>query len=186
MNGEDSIKKPKTQVNDVLAPEKPRKLSLSDFKKLFGGQGMTPSALRRVSQMGLIEIHGLSVQVKSPRLMDIGLELLQIGIPMGEMLDELAALKEAEDAIAGRFIDLFERDLWKPFVAAGLPAEQVEPLADSLERLTSVASRAVDAVLRDTLRARAEAFIGTQSEHFESEETMTRLIPLARAAGLDL
>lgn len=186
MNGEDRTNRPGTQVNDLLAPENPRKLSLSDFKKLFGGQGMTPAALRRVSRMGLIEIHGLSVQVKSPRLLEIGLELLSIGVPMGEMLDELEALREIELTIADRFIALFERDLWKPFVAEGLPADQVEPLADSLERITAVASKAVDAVLRDALRAQAEKFIASQDQYFQTAETMTRLAPLARAAGLDV
>lgn len=170
----------------MLAAEKPRKLSLSDFKKLFGGHGLTPGVLRRVSHMGLIDIHGLSVQVKSPRLLEIGLELLQIGVPMGEMLDELDALREIEDTIAERFMALFERDLWKPFVADGLPDGQVEPLAGSLERITGVASKAVDAILRDALRARAERFIASQDRYFQTEEDMIRLAPLARAAGLEV
>lgn len=186
MNGADGSKGVKVQVNGILAAEKPRKLSLSDFKKLFGGQGLTPGVLRRVSHMGLIEIHGLSVQVKSPRLLDIGIELLELGVPMGEMLDELDALREIEGTIAERFIALFERNHWKPFVAEGLPGDQVEPLADSLERLTVVATKAVDAVLRDALRSRAEKFIASQDQYFQTDEAVTRLAPLARAAGLDL
>lgn len=186
MIGDNSSKGHQRQINAMLAPEPPRKLSLAEFRKLFSGQGLTPAVLRRVSRMGVIEIHGLSVQVTSPRLLEIGLELLSIGVPMGEMLDELDALREIEDTIAERFIALFERDLWKPFVTEGLPADRVEPLADSLERITAVASKAVDAVMRDALRSRAEKFIASQDQHFQTEEAMTRLTPLARAAGLDL
>jgi hypothetical protein len=118
--------------------------------------------------------------------MEIGIELIQIGIPMSEMLDELEALKELEGTIAGRFMDLFERDLWKPFVAAGLPDDQVAPLAGSLEQVTVVASKAVDAVLRDTLRTRAQAFIAEQTQYFGTSQSTERLAPIARAAGLDL
>lgn len=186
MNRDDGAEGLQTQVSSVLAPERPRKLTLAEFKKLFSGHGLTPAVLRRASRMGIIEVRGLSVWVKSPRLMETGLELLRLGVPMGEMLDQLETLQETADTTAGRFIEVFARNMWEPFVASGLPADRVRPLGDSLERLTALAADAVDVVARDALRARAEAFLAEQTRHFDSATVESRLAPLARSAGLDL
>lgn len=174
------------QVTAVWAPEQPRKLSLAEFRKLFGEHGLTPGVIRRAGRMGLIEVHGLSVVVKSPRLLEIGLGLLRAGVPIGEMLDELEALRGIADTIAARFTGVFERNMWRPFADAGLPASQVRPLASSLQELSGLAEDAVVAVLRSSLRARAGAFLAEQAPHFDSDAVRAELGPIARAAGLDL
>jgi DNA-binding transcriptional MerR regulator len=173
-----------TQVT-AWAPEEPRKLTLAEFRELFTGR-MTPAAMRRASGMGLIEIHGLSVTVKSPRLLQVGLRLLRAGVPMNELLDELETLQEMAGTIATRFTGVFERTMWQPFVEAGLPAGQVRPLTESLQELAALAEDVVNAVLRDALRARAGEFLARQARHLDSAGMREELGPIARAAGLEL
>ena len=51
----------------------------------------------------------------------------------GGVLEEPQA---AADSIADRFTTVFERHMWEPFVAAGLPADPFRPLTESLSGWT--------------------------------------------------
>jgi DNA-binding transcriptional MerR regulator len=184
--GLDDILGLETQVAAVWAPEPPARLKLREFRQLFAGQRITPAIIERARRMGLIGLDGVSVTVKSPRLLAIGLDLVRVGIPVAEMLDELEALQGMADAIAQRFTAVFERNMWEPFVAEGLPTDQAGPLAESLRRLSVLAEQVVDAVLRDALRRRAGEFLARQAPHLDNVEIRDELRPLARAAGLDI
>src|SRR5580700_4098401 len=95
-------------------------------------------------------------------------------------------LQSTADSIAGRFTRVFERHMWNPFVAAGLPADQVRPLTQSLQRLSALAEEVVDVVLREALRRKAGEFLAQQAPRLDSADVRDELRPLARAAGLDL
>jgi DNA-binding transcriptional MerR regulator len=174
------------QVAAIWAPEPPARLKLAEFRELFAGQRITPAVIQRAMRMGLVGFDGIWVTVKSPKLLEIGLELVRAGLPVKEMMDELEALQGAADSLARRFTAVFERNMWEPFVAAGLPAEQVRPLTESLQRLSTLAEAVVDVVLRDALRSKAAEFLAQQASRLDSAEIRDELRPLARAAGLDL
>lgn len=152
-----------TQVAAAWAPEPPARLKLSEFRELFVGQAITPAIIQRAIRMGLVGFDGISVTVKSPRLLAIGLELARVGIPVTETMDELEALQATAESIAGRFTAVFERNMWEPFVAAGLPAGQIQPLTASLQRLSALAEAVVNAVLRDALHRKAGEFLAQQA-----------------------
>ena len=168
------------------APETPVRLKLAQFRQLFAGQPITPAVIKRAVRMRLIGFDGVAVTVKSPKLLEIGLELARAGVPVTEALDELEALQTAADSIAQRFTRVFERNMWEPFVAAGLPSSQVRPLTDSLQRLSTLAESVVDAVLRDALRREAGEFLAQQAARLDIAEVRDELLPHARAAGLDV
>lgn len=175
-----------TQVAAVWAAEPPVRLKLGEFRELFAGQPITPAVIRRAMRMGLVGFDGIWVTVNSPKLLEIGLELVRAGLPVTEMMDEMEALQGVADSIAGRFTAVFERNMWEPFVAAGLPAEQIRPLTESLQRLSALAEAVVDAVLRDALRRRAGEFLAQQASRLDSADVRDELRPLARAAGIDM
>jgi DNA-binding transcriptional MerR regulator len=175
-----------TQVAAVWAAEAPVRLKLGEFRELFAGQRITPAVIRRAVRMGLVGFDGIWVTVNSPKLLEIGLELVRAGLPVTEMMDEMEALQGVADSIAGRFTAVFERNIWEPFVAAGLPAEQIRPLTGSLQRLSALAEAVMDAVLRDALRRKAGQFLAQQAPRLDSAEVRDELRPLARAAGIDL
>lgn len=168
------------------APETPVRLKLAQFKELFAGQLITPAIIHRAVRMQLIGFDGIAVTIKSPKLLDIGLELARSGIPVSEALDELQALQVAVDSIAERFTRVFERNMWEPFVADGLPASQVRPLTESLQRLSTLAESVVDTALRDALRRKAGEFLAQQAARLDKAEIRDELRPLVRAAGFDV
>jgi DNA-binding transcriptional MerR regulator len=184
--GLDDILGLEAQVAAVWTPEPPKRLKLSEFKELFAGQAITPAVIQRAIRMGLVGFDGISVTVKSPKLLAIGLELVQAGIPVRETMDELEALQGMADSIARRFTTVFERNMWEPFVAAGLPADQIRPLTESLQRLSALAEAVVNAVLRDALRRKAGDFLAQQAPRLDKADVRDDLRPLARAAGVDL
>lgn len=175
-----------TQVAAVWAPEPPARLKLGEFRELFAGQPVTLAIIRRAVRMGLVGFDGIWVTVKSPKLLEIGLELVRAGLPVTEMMDEMEALQATADAIAGRFTAVFERHMWQPFVTAGFPAEQIRPLTGSLQRLSTLAEAVVDVVLREALRRKAGEFLAQQALRLDRADVRDELRPLARAAGLDL
>jgi DNA-binding transcriptional MerR regulator len=175
-----------TQVASAWAPETPTRLTLAAFRELFAGQMIDPAIIQRAIRMGLVGFDGAAVTVKSPKLLDIGLELVRAGIPVKEMMDELEALQATADTVAARFTAVFERHMWEPFVAAGLPADQIRPLTESLQRLNTLAEAVVDAVLRDALRRKATDFLARQATRLDQAGVLDGLRPLAQSAGLDL
>lgn len=184
--GLDDVLGLETQVAATWAPETPVRLQLAQFKKLFAGQLVTPAIIQRAIRMRLIGFDGLAVTVNSPKLLQIGLDLVRTGMPVTELMDELEVLQAAADSIADRFTAVFERYMWQPFVADGMPADQVRPLTESLQRLSALAEDVVNAVLRDALRRKAGEFLAQQAPRLDNASVRDELVPLARAAGLDL
>jgi DNA-binding transcriptional MerR regulator len=82
-----------TQVAAVWAAEAPVRLKLGEFRELFAGQRITPAVIRRAVRMGLVGFDGIWVTVNSPKLLEIGLELVRAGLPVTEMMDEMEALQ---------------------------------------------------------------------------------------------
>ena len=76
--------------------------------------------------------------------------------------------------------------MWKPFVEAGLPADQVRPLTESLQRLSALAEDVMEVTLRDALRRKAGDFLAEQASRLDEAGVLDGLRPLARAAGLDM
>jgi len=172
-------------VAAVWAPEPPARLKLGEFKDLCAGQ-VTLGVIRRAIRMGLVGFDGISVTVKSPKLLAVGLQLVRADILVTEMMDELEVLQDMTATIAGRFTAVFERNMPEPSVAAGLPAGQIQPLTESLQRLSELAEAVVDAVLRDALRRKAGEFLAQQAQYLDSAGVRDEIRPLARATDLDL
>jgi DNA-binding transcriptional MerR regulator len=184
--GLDDVLGLETQVAATWAPEKPIRLEPGQWAELFSGQEVTPHIIQRALGMGLVAFDGAHIVVTSPRFLEIGSELARSGIPVDEILDELDALRSITDSIAERFVTVFERHMWAPFVQAGLPADEIRPLAESLQRLSTLAEAVVDVALRDALRRKAGDFLAEQASRLDEAGALDGLRPLARAAGLDL
>jgi DNA-binding transcriptional MerR regulator len=174
------------QVSATWAAAEPLRLKPMQFAKLFSGQKITPGIIRRALRLGLVSMDGLDIVVRNPKFLEIGIELARIGIPVSETLEEFEVLQSMTDAIAERFTGVFERHMWDPFVAAGLPGDQIRPLTESLQRLSALAESVVDVALREALRRKASEFLAGQASRLDEATVRDGLRPAARAAGLDV
>jgi hypothetical protein len=134
----------------------------------------------------LIALEDAKVVVRSPRSLEIGSELSAMGIPLGELIDELELLQAETAVIAQRFTSLFERYLWAEFVARGLPIGELRSLVGTLQRLSGLAEGVVEISLRDSLKTAAAKFLAGQAPELRTAGVLEMLQPLAAAAGLEL
>lgn len=172
------------QVASAWAAEEPVRLRPAEFARLFSGQKFTPRVIRRAMRMGLVALDGATIVVRSPKFLQIGTELTRLGIPVDEILDEFEALQTMTDAIAQRFTKVFEHHMWDPFVDAGMPADRVGPLTESLQQLAALGEDVVGNALRHALRRQAGAFLAAQASRLEDADSRAELRSLAEAAGL--
>lgn len=144
-------------LSDVLGAEEPLVLDPAGFAALFPSAQVEPAVARRAVELGIVELHGTDVVVRRPRYLRIGQELVELGVPVEEVLEEYAHLKQAADGIATRFAELFERRFWRPAQEERLDEARVAELTATLARLRSLASAVVETAVGDALeRAAAE------------------------------
>jgi len=93
------------------------------------------------------------------------------GIPLPAVLDEHLLLSTDMARVAERFVALFERHVWEPFVCQGLPPERLGEVTDALVRVRPNAARAVQAVLARSM------------EHAVAASTTRQLTRLGEAAA---
>ncbi|HEX2048966.1 MAG TPA: MerR family transcriptional regulator [Acidimicrobiales bacterium] len=153
--------------------ETPERVSLERLLHMFPEAVDDPTLLPRAVELGLLVAAGDEFEAPSPRLLRVGAELVAAGIPLAAALDEYERLVADAARIAARFVDLFETNLWEPFVAAGLPAERLSELTDALQRVRPLATAAMEATLAHAME-RAVAASATRQ--------MARFLPGAEAS----
>lgn len=163
-------------LNDVLgfeealtAPwsdETPERIPLEQLMEQFPEGLEHPELLLRSIELGLlVEVDG-ELEAPSPRLYRVGVELVAAGVPLAAVLDEYERLVVDADRIAGRFVELFESNVWEPFVAAGMPHERLAQVTESLQRSRPMASMAMDAALAHAMERAVAASAARQVARF--------------------
>ncbi|HEX8003859.1 MAG TPA: MerR family transcriptional regulator [Mycobacteriales bacterium] len=77
--------------------------------------------------------------VPSPNVLQAAYALRQAGLPVDALLSEAAVLLADLDRIARRWVALFLDRVWAPYVAAGMPPDELPRITDSLHRLPPLA-----------------------------------------------
>src|SRR5688572_26661736 len=91
------------------------------------------------------------VRVPSPRLLEVGKVLLDIGVPLDVVLDELVKLRGHAQDIARSLVAMFATHVVGPWTAAGQPLDALPDLLDRVRRTKPLPLAAVDAVLTPAL-----------------------------------
>ncbi len=111
----------------------------------FPAGAIGPDEMQRVARLGLIALlDDGRVAVTDRRFLDTGAALVQLGVPVDAVLDELEHLIGQTDSIATRFIDVFERYLYDRESSA-------DTLRTRLAELRSHAAHVVGAALERSL-----------------------------------
>jgi DNA-binding transcriptional MerR regulator len=86
--------------------------------------------------------------------------LAELGISPQGALAILEKIERECDTISREFVQLFLREVWKPFQSAGMPSEQWPDMERSIERLRPIASEATMAVFHQRMSAQVEGAFG--------------------------
>jgi DNA-binding transcriptional MerR regulator len=127
--------------------EEPEFMSPLELMELFPQAADDPALGIRAMDLGLIEPEEDGFRIPSPSLLRAGAELAAVGIPLAATQDALAALRDDMARVAARFVAMFDQYVWRPFVEAGMPAEQLPHVTDALRRTRPLAAISVRAAL---------------------------------------
>jgi DNA-binding transcriptional MerR regulator len=100
-------------------------------------------------------------RVPSPRLLDVGQALVQIGVPLSDVLDVLAELRRHADEIAASMVGMFARHVIAPWAASGQPLETLPDLLDRVRRTKPLPLAAVNAVLAQALEREVRSVLAS-------------------------
>jgi DNA-binding transcriptional MerR regulator len=146
--------------------EVPERYSVDQLRELFPDLVEDPVLLERSVALGLLVRRGNEYEAPSPKLVGVGAELVASGVPLAAALDEYEHLRQDLHRIALRFVTLFEDHIWEPFVEQGLPAERLNEVTETLQRLRPTAAEAVHAVLAQAMENEVEASTARQVARF--------------------
>ncbi|MEL7155573.1 MAG: MerR family transcriptional regulator [Actinomycetota bacterium] len=145
----------------------PLRLSPQEFAERFEGVELTQSDMTRAVDLGLIELDGTDIVMASAAFADIGPAVARLGVPVPEILDQYESLQAAIDGIAERFRAVFERHLWDPFVARGMPMAEASTLTAEVGQLAELATSVVTVELD-------RRFAGFTTEYLEQAGQSTQ------------
>lgn len=149
----------------LMAPweeEEPETVSADDLARRFGGDRKT---IRRAQDLGVVVPLGEGrFEIPSPTLLRAGEQVVALGVPLHHALDVLEKVMRHMRGIAREFVRLYLQDVWRPFVKAGMPADELPPLSESLERLRAVAWDVVRPAFQSSMTAEVERAMGKELE----------------------
>jgi len=149
---------------DVLQNAAEVRLRPEELAARFGGVVFSPENMARAYHLGLVTLDDDTIVIMSPAFLAVGAELIAMGVPVDEVLDEYEHLRAITDELAERFASVFARNLWQPFLDAGMPPDQLPRLTEGLSRLGPLAEQIVEATLRQSLAVVAARFLDQQAK----------------------
>lgn len=142
--------------------EKPEPITVDRLVELFPETVEDPALVDRALALGLLVEAADGLEAPSPELIRVGAGLVAAGVPLAAALDEYERVVADTTRIAARFVELFETHVWEPFVAAGMPAEDLAGVTDALQRVRPLAGAAVGATLARAMEGAVAASAARQ------------------------
>ena len=127
---------------------------------MLGGE-VSSDTIRRALGLGVIvELGDGRYEAPSPGLLRAGAEVVSIGIPVERVVEVLERLMEHSQGVADVFVELFLRDVWRPFEAAGSPEGEWPRVRRALEQLRPLASEVLLGAFHRTMAKTVEEVFG--------------------------
>jgi DNA-binding transcriptional MerR regulator len=139
----------------VRAPfedETPEIFSAEELAATWGAGQLDEKLLRRIEAMGIVRrLPDDKFEVISPRLQRAGNALVELGVSPKAAVETASQLRNASEAVARTFIELFVKEIWEPFEAAGRSEEDWPKVREALERMRPLGSDALLAMFQITM-----------------------------------
>jgi hypothetical protein len=133
----------------------------------------------------MIEREGTGFRVPSPRIIDAGIKLVALGIPLPVVLDIAETMQRETAIIAGLFVDPIRDQLVPDGVIP--PAEDLPAMATSIDALRPLAFSATEAFLAEAMtHALTQVFgsaVGNTVALEHGDEAAARAAPTEKKAS---
>jgi DNA-binding transcriptional MerR regulator len=149
-------------VRSSFEDEEPEVVELAELAARFGDDP-DPALLERALSLRLLRpLGGGRFEERSPRLGRAGEELRRLGIAPSRSVELLEVLHGHADGVARAYVELFLDEVWRPFEAAGRPAERWPEIEQTLERLRPLAAETLLAMFGLVMADRIEEAVEEQ------------------------
>jgi DNA-binding transcriptional MerR regulator len=148
-------------LTSPFTDEAPTRITIEELSRLFGTQDS--ELFSRATSVGLVETaEGGMVEVRSLRLLKIGADLHEVGIPLPKLFDALERLRSDVDGLAKRLVGLVVDEVIRPRIAEHPDLSNASELTEVVRRIRPLAKRAVDAELSRALENHVRAALAEE------------------------
>lgn len=132
-------------VTTAWSKETPVGITIEQLLADFQGN-ITQADIQRIIALGYIEVDGPRIRILKPRIYNASKELVQAGIPMGDLIEHVSMVRNDIEKLAERFVDMALFHLIdKKYSTDSLPdGEGVATLAKFIKRTPALAEMIVD------------------------------------------
>lgn len=148
--------------------EQPQIVSATELAERWNAGEAAPALLRKAEKLGILRpLPDGNFEELSPTLGRASAELAELGIPAETALDVAAEIHKHSSAVAKTFVELFIKQIWKPFEDQGSPENDLPAVRDALERLRPLASDALLAMFQLVMTEAVEERMGREVERIQ-------------------
>jgi DNA-binding transcriptional MerR regulator len=155
----------------VKAPfenEQPQIVTAEELAVRWGGEQTSPDLIRKAERLGILRpLPDGNFEELSPTLGRASAELAALGIPANTALDVAGEIHKHSSAVAKVFVELFIKQIWKPFEDQGRPDHDLPDVRDALERLRPLASDSLLAMFQLVMTEAVEKRMGRELERIQ-------------------
>lgn len=175
-----------TAVSSPWTDEAGGYFSLPKLVRMFGGR-FEPKWLMKATELGILRPEGARFYAPSPRMLRAGAELVKVGIPLDQMLDVVAKLRENVEVAADEMVLLVEQHIFDRFGPGLPPSEEVPALGETIWRLRPLVEVAVLAEVARAMEKAATRHLGDRLayvlDHLHDSKQTAVPAPATEAAG---
>jgi DNA-binding transcriptional MerR regulator len=103
------------------------------------GRRLDEDALDFLVSMGIVDVLGPDLYRTTPSLFSMGIEVLDMPVPLGVLREAAQVIDEHATAVAEGLADVFKKGIWEPFRQGDLVGVDQEHLAAVVARLRPLA-----------------------------------------------
>lgn len=158
-----------TALSSPWGNEEPVTVDMSELVRKFGSS-LTPAALSKANELGLIKPEGSRMRVSSMQQLEVAEELCATGIPLEDLLDIQRMMRGNVQRVANEFVKLVADHVLSQYGGQNIPPkEELPKIAELIWRLRPLAEKAVDAELARAMGRAANEFLADQLEEIMAE-----------------
>jgi len=132
--------------------ESPEIYDAAELAATWGAERTDPKLIAHGEKLGILRtLPDGRVEVISPRMQEAAVELAKLGIGAEAAMATAEKLRRNAEGSARVFVDLFVKEVWEPFEAAGRPEAEWPRIREALDRLRPLASTTVLAIFQITM-----------------------------------
>jgi DNA-binding transcriptional MerR regulator len=157
------------ELTGPWSDELPEYFALGELLRLFGNQ-MTPELIQRAMDLGIGEWVGDRFRVPSPRLLRVGVELVNIGIAPAVVLDIFEEVRAEIEEIAPLMVRIAVDHVFSGREPGWLPrGEELSQLVILIHRLRPLAQTAVDVLVGQVMERQVHSVLSDRFARVLSE-----------------